>query len=550
MHLFETIQFQLADFYPHGLLKTENWYKKHQPKGLEDTHSPICRRQKEFLQAFEKLREEFSLQENLYYKKLQSEEALHRENIAIIQRQSEDSNIVGYRNGRAIDSCLFWPDEAYNVEYILEYEQDGLNHVLEQLAGNNGFSIWHAKIEETYVSIDSLLKKIFLWCLEHHQTEGIFFRATLESLLQKDYAEAMRWLRELLEALKEGSFSPNEIGKIHLLKGQLESEYGLHAAAIESLTTAIVKCPEQQEAYFERAAAYFESGNFEKAIEDFLHLDPLFLSKQAKFDCQDAIGLGIAKGIVEGVAEGCIEYIPELLNSCYGLGRGLWAFCSHPVEASTTFVEAALECVKYLKEHSTKEIIEQMVPEIKVLIEQFHELEDFEKGEAIGQVIGKFGVDIFLMKGSGKLYRQLKTANQSMTLQALTSFTETEGIIKEATKYHAHRQQVLKGANLKIQWDKQGKHLKDHKNYEVNRKRSILEHSDPERLVKEHAGTGRKLSSGIEPCGQAGYKEVVDFQEYIGYHIDEITGAKTPSTRGVIHYAKDGVHIVPAKPKE
>jgi len=33
----------------------------------------------------------------------------------------------------------------------------------------------------------------------------------------------------------------------------------------------------------------------------------------------------------------------------------------------------------------------------------------------------------------------------------------------------------------KIQWGKQGKHLKDHKNYEVNRKMNILEHSDPEK---------------------------------------------------------------------
>ena len=362
----------------------------------------------------------------------------------------------------------------------------------------------------------------------------------------------MRWLRELLDILEKGSFSPNEIGKIHLLRGQLESEYGLHAEAIESLTIAVAKCPEQQEAYFERAAAYFESGNFEKAIEDFLRLDPSFRPKQAKLDYQDAtnIGLGIVKGIIGGVTEGCIEYIPELLNSCFGLSRGLWAFCSHPIGTSTIFVEAALECVKYLQEHSTGEIIEQMGPEMRALIEQFHELEGFEKGEAIGQMIGKFGIDIFLMKGSGKLYRQLKTANQSMTLQALASSTETQGIVKEAIKYHVHQQQVLKNANLKIQWDKQGKHLKNHKNYEVNRKRSILEHPDPERLIKERAGTGRKVSPGTDSCGQPGYKEVVDFQEYIGYYIDETTGAKIASTRGVIHYAKDGVHIVPAKPKE
>lgn len=45
-------------------------------------------------------------------------------------------------------------------------------------------------------------------------------------------------------------------------------------------------------------------------------------------------------------------------------------------------------------------------------------------------------------------------------------------------------------------------------------------------------------------------QEVVDFQEFISYHVNENTGVKTPTTKGKIHYAKDGVHIVPAHPEQ
>jgi hypothetical protein len=36
----------------------------------------------------------------------------------------------------------------------------------------------------------------------------------------------------------------------------------------------------------------------------------------------------------------------------------------------------------------------------------------------------------------------------------------------------------------------------------------------------------------------------------IGYAVDEATGESTATTWGKIHYAKDGVHIVPTEPLE
>ena len=49
--------------------------------------------------------------------------------------------------------------------------------------------------------------------------------------------------------------------------------------------------------------------------------------------------------------------------------------------------------------------------------------------------------------------------------------------------------------------------------------------------------------------GAPGYKEIINFTESIGYSVDPITGKKIPTNWGKIHYAKDGIHIAPTKPR-
>ncbi|QEU06469.1 polymorphic toxin type 50 domain-containing protein [Pseudomonas oryzihabitans] len=45
----------------------------------------------------------------------------------------------------------------------------------------------------------------------------------------------------------------------------------------------------------------------------------------------------------------------------------------------------------------------------------------------------------------------------------------------------------------------------------------------------------------------SGSKERVDFGRNIGFYIDA-SGASSPTSNGTIHYSKDGIHIVPARP--
>jgi hypothetical protein len=92
---------------------------------------------------------------------------------------------------------------------------------------------------------------------------------------------------------------------------------------------------------------------------------------------------------------------------------------------------------------------------------------------------------------------------------------------------------------------KQGKHQPDHNNFIPGR--SELTHPDPQQLVDDHVGTGQPANN--VPAGQPGYRERVDFGSIIGNYVDPVTGEKTPTTNGIIHYSKDGVHIVPGRPQ-
>ena len=99
---------------------------------------------------------------------------------------------------------------------------------------------------------------------------------------------------------------------------------------------------------------------------------------------------------------------------------------------------------------------------------------------------------------------------------------------------------------LKIEQGKQGKHIVGHNNFRPGS--SEVTHPDLQVLVDKFAGSGRAVNS--VPRSQPGFKERVDFEVVIGNFVDIRDNTSTPTTIGIVHYAKNGVHIVPARPKE
>ncbi|HFQ9140661.1 TPA: polymorphic toxin type 50 domain-containing protein [Enterobacter cancerogenus] len=111
----------------------------------------------------------------------------------------------------------------------------------------------------------------------------------------------------------------------------------------------------------------------------------------------------------------------------------------------------------------------------------------------------------------------------------------------------------LKGGGIgkfTINKGQQNKHLPGTNEYkiasEAGLNKSVLTVA-PDSLLSK-LGTGQQV--GNTPVGVPGSKERINYGQNIGNYIDPQTGVSTPTTNGIVHYGKNGVHIVPARPSE
>ncbi len=95
---------------------------------------------------------------------------------------------------------------------------------------------------------------------------------------------------------------------------------------------------------------------------------------------------------------------------------------------------------------------------------------------------------------------------------------------------------VVNGFDATVHAGKQGKHIPGHPNYQPGK--SIFT-GDAQKLLDKCAGKGEWIGQN---------KERVDFGEIIGKYVDPVTGEAVETTKGIIHYSKNGAHIVPARP--
>nr|WGD94697.1 T7SS effector LXG polymorphic toxin [Bacillus subtilis] len=102
------------------------------------------------------------------------------------------------------------------------------------------------------------------------------------------------------------------------------------------------------------------------------------------------------------------------------------------------------------------------------------------------------------------------------------------------------------GFPVKVKIGAQEKHIPNTPNYKqeiANGKNKSIFYGDnktAQELLDKFAGKGQLLPNGK--------KERVDFGKPIGKYYDRDTGEYIETTRGMIHYGKDGAHIVPSEP--
>ena len=104
---------------------------------------------------------------------------------------------------------------------------------------------------------------------------------------------------------------------------------------------------------------------------------------------------------------------------------------------------------------------------------------------------------------------------------------------------------TVNGYDAKVNVGHQNKHIpgtNEYKNaWNNGQTKSIMygDVNDIQNLLNNKAGTGDFF--GIN-------KERVDFGQVIGQYVDPDTGIGVETTIGIIHYGKNGAHIVPARP--
>ena len=361
----------------------------------------------------------------------------------------EDNNYKSIeRVVKDIQGSLYW--EKRSLAYAKKYR----DRDLDKLYGCQG-------------KVDALFSQIYQQCIdEKHQWLGVYYQRGIINFNNGNIFEVLQDIEELIENSEN---LEDFLSRIYLLKGQSEVELGLYHDAIASLYIALREDPKNKEAYFERAQAYFELGEFDKAISDFLETG----LKSETINPEDFSSLLFAKGLIFGVLrggkDGAIEFVPSALASLQGLSNGLWAFVTNPENCSKEIVAASRSFIEFMIDSSSVEIIKGLVPELGELIGNWGTISDEKKGDLMGYVIGKYGIDILITTGSIKAfqaYRNLKRANNLFTLEKLSMNTEV--ILKKSLKKHekveiAKKSLDLSKINPKIYIQLEKQYLKDGK---------------------------------------------------------------------------------------
>ena len=101
--------------------------------------------------------------------------------------------------------------------------------------------------------------------------------------------------------------------------------------------------------------------------------------------------------------------------------------------------------------------------------------------------------------------------------------------------------------NTKIHWGKQDGHMPDTQT-DPERSTVTVPRDELQKVIDEHAGKGDPVNK--EPPGKPGYRERIDLGDReLGTFSDRDSNVRVPTTRGIIHYGKKGVHIVPSRPR-
>lgn len=274
-----------------------------------------------------------------------------------------------------------------------------------------------------------------------------FIHYNNQNRINKDYSEANNF--EVLLAL-----------------GTFYNDCLLYKSAIEILNLAITLNPNNRDSYIERAAAYFELGNIDEALKDYerAKASTAFIFPQCTLldlNYDDNIVLhslnlpeekiefskGFVFGAIQGISHAVEVFVPEALDCLSGLSHGTWALACNPVTVSGEIYESLQQLIYFLRHEPKQEVLEALVPELRVLCQNWDNLSEYDRGKHTGFIVGKYGIDIFApgaIVKTYKKYRYLKRMNTLFTVECCyTSVTQRKTIVDKALAWIKKRTQIL-----------------------------------------------------------------------------------------------------------
>ncbi|MCB1068140.1 MAG: hypothetical protein KDK56_08140 [Simkania sp.] len=295
----------------------------------------------------------------------------------------------------------------------------------------NAYDQFHPCFLDQTQKVKTKYTNIFTNCFEQHGAPNALLQRSQLFFLDGEFANSLSDLKKLFEVTPLDLLKEKAEENLHLKKGRLECQIGLFEDAIQTLSNCILENPTNKDAYFERAVAYFETGDLEASISDYL---------QSGYGVGDLTGgfmrefcLGLVSGIRNGSVDAAIDFVPSMLSSISGLAHGIWAFACDPKEVSIEMFYACMGLIDFLRDHSTLAVIQTLIPEVAELTDSTIHLTDKRKGELIGLIIGRYGTDFLLCAGVGrgvKVFSDVQRANRLLTLEKMAKGPQ-RGIIKD-----------------------------------------------------------------------------------------------------------------------
>lgn len=230
------------------------------------------------------------------------------------------------------------------------------------------------KINECMAELTNQYALLFEYCLKNHSNLNSLHDYGMFAYRNNNFEKSLEALSLMVDqAVKLGQLEQLNTEFYHSL-GSVCIEVMAYDKAVKYLTESIAKDPSNKTAYFDRALAYFEMGNFDQAIEDYLASDkgktiPISIKEASKTFTE-----AFLNSTLKGMADAAVEFVPSLCNSAYGLGETLWISAQHPLESAKNFANAAYamgECAVDYCKGLDRSKVEGCIEQIKVLYDNY-----------------------------------------------------------------------------------------------------------------------------------------------------------------------------------